>query len=165
MKVSLLDALTVVSLRIGQAKQPLLQKGARPQQSASRTPKTGRNGPYSFSFQKAKAMFCRPWVSQTPAMPSSPHLYARDRAWSCGKSSGEQRRERGAKLLGESKKLTAPGVTVSAVVLSHCIGLVRHGTTPPKLPVSRKEAHPWPTGAPRRRTPISSSISCGCGPP
>lgn len=41
---------------------------------------------YSSSFQKVNAMFWRPWVSETPAMPSSPHLKARDRACSCGKS-------------------------------------------------------------------------------
>jgi hypothetical protein len=43
---------------------------------------------YSFSFQKAKATFCRPCESQTPAMPSSPQRKARERAMSCVKSAG-----------------------------------------------------------------------------
>lgn len=41
---------------------------------------------YSSPFQNAKAMFCRPCVSETPAIPSSPHLNVRERACSCGKS-------------------------------------------------------------------------------
>jgi hypothetical protein len=37
---------------------------------------------HSFSFQKEKAMFMRPWVSETPAMPSSPQRKALERAMS-----------------------------------------------------------------------------------
>jgi hypothetical protein len=43
---------------------------------------------YSFSFQNAKATFCRPCESQTPAIPSSPQRKARERAMSCVKSAG-----------------------------------------------------------------------------
>jgi hypothetical protein len=37
---------------------------------------------HSFSFQKEKAMFMRPWVSETPAIPSSPQRKALERAMS-----------------------------------------------------------------------------------
>lgn len=47
---------------------------------------------YSFSFQKLKVIFSQPWVSETPAMPSSPHRKARDRACSWGKSATEGQR-------------------------------------------------------------------------
>ena len=58
MEVSLLDALAVVPLRVGQAKQTLLEKGASSSQQVGRNSgPAARNWPYSFSFQKAKAMF------------------------------------------------------------------------------------------------------------
>lgn len=41
---------------------------------------------YSFSFQNANAMFWKPCVSETPAIPSSPHLKALERASSWVKS-------------------------------------------------------------------------------
>jgi len=44
------------------------------------------NVSYSFSFQKEKAMCCRPCVSDTPAIPSSPQRYALDLEWSWEKS-------------------------------------------------------------------------------
>lgn len=56
-------------------------------------------------------------------MPSSPHLYARDRAWSWGKSR-EQQGEHGGVVGRTGSKLTAPRIAVLAIILSHCIGLV-----------------------------------------
>jgi hypothetical protein len=56
-KVSLLDALTVISLRVRQAKQALFEKGARSSQQASHSAVSGSTWPYSFSFQNANAMF------------------------------------------------------------------------------------------------------------
>lgn len=76
MEMSFLDALAMVSLGIGQAKKPFLQEGARYLSTCRPAGALyGYEGlaAYSCSFQKAKEMFCRPWVSQTPAMPSSPH--------------------------------------------------------------------------------------------
>ena len=79
------DTLSMVPLRIRQTEQPLLQKITILCQQRETTA-VRQWMPYSFSFQNAKAMFCRPWVSETPAMPSSPHLNVLDLAWSCVKS-------------------------------------------------------------------------------
>lgn len=74
---------------------------------------------HSFSFQKAKAMFSRPCVSDTPAMPSSPHRYVLDRAWSCEKSGNlinELHTVQSQRKRGEEKDLerTAPRISVLA---------------------------------------------------
>jgi hypothetical protein len=57
MEVGLPDTLTVVPLRVGQAKQPLLEKGASTSQPGDQNNDSGSDWPYSFSFQKANAMF------------------------------------------------------------------------------------------------------------
>lgn len=79
----LLNRLAMVSLRIRKAEESLLEK-------ITTLISTVRNPfhlvTYSFSFQKAKVMFWRPWVSETPAIPSSPHRYARERDMSWEKS-------------------------------------------------------------------------------
>jgi len=85
MEVGLLDTLSVVSLWVGKTKETLLEE---------RTDKRVSLGnhfeehsiSYSFSFQKENAMCCRPWVSDTPAIPSSPQRYALDLECSWEKS-------------------------------------------------------------------------------
>jgi hypothetical protein len=72
--MSFLDTLAVVTLRVGQAEEALFEERAG-LLVGWRTNSVGEiveEKTYSFSFQKAKAIFSRPWVSQTPAMPSSP---------------------------------------------------------------------------------------------
>lgn len=85
MKVGFLDTLTVVTLRVGQSKETFLEERARFRVSGYSVENDWRQT-YSSSFQNAKAMFWRPWVSDTPAIPSSPHRKARDRASSWVKS-------------------------------------------------------------------------------
>jgi len=85
MEMGLFDTLSVVSLRVGKTEETLLEE---------RTDKCISLGnhfkeysiSYSFSFQKEKAMCCRPWVSDTPAIPSSPQRYALDLECSWEKS-------------------------------------------------------------------------------
>ena len=93
MKMGFLDALSVVALGVREAKEALFQKVAVVCQARNIFMKPRVWFAYSSSFQKLNPMFCRPWVSETPAMPSSPHLNARDRACSCGKSAGGGQRE------------------------------------------------------------------------
>lgn len=85
MEVGFFDALAVVPLGIGESKESFLEEctatGQKPEPYY-----TFKATAYSSSFQKLKPMFSKPWVSQTPAIPSSPHRNARDRAWSWGKS-------------------------------------------------------------------------------
>ena len=85
MEVYFFDALTVVPQWIGQSEQTFLEKV---------TDNVNTHGlclefygcTHSSSFQKENAMFCNPCVSDTPAIPSSPHLKVLERACSCGKS-------------------------------------------------------------------------------
>lgn len=74
MEMGLLDALAMVPLWVGQAEESFLEEWAVSRQRPSPTMHNGRLQTHSFSFQKAKAIFWKPWVSLTPAMPSSPHL-------------------------------------------------------------------------------------------
>lgn len=74
MEMGLLDALAMVPLWVGQAEQSFLEKWATSRQWLDLTMHVSRLQTHSFSFQKAKAIFWKPWVSLTPAMPSSPHL-------------------------------------------------------------------------------------------
>lgn len=74
MEMSLLETLAMVPLWVGQAEESFLEERAVSRQRLNLTMYIGRLQTHSFSFQKAKAMFWKPWVSQTPAMPSSPHL-------------------------------------------------------------------------------------------
>jgi hypothetical protein len=78
-------------------------------------------------------MFCRPWESETPAIPSSPHRKALDRAMSWVKSGNGKPRSK-----QQWDKPTAPSVSIVAakmvskqsksggqhvdlrVILSHC---------------------------------------------
>lgn len=75
MEMCLFDAFTMVSLWIGKTKESFLEERTR---FASAIELYICNLPskdtHSSPFQKANAMFWYPWVSQTPAMPSSPHL-------------------------------------------------------------------------------------------
>ena len=72
MKVSLLDTLTMVSLRIRETEKSFLEKVTGKQLLAAHCCEESIGKTYSFSFQKEKAIFCSPCVSDTPAMPSSP---------------------------------------------------------------------------------------------
>lgn len=74
MEMGLFDALAMVALRVGQTKKSLLEKGTASCQQLGLQKFAERAETHSFPFQNANAMFCRPCVSQTPAMPSSPHL-------------------------------------------------------------------------------------------
>lgn len=74
MEMGLLETLAMVSLWVGQAEQSFLEEWAVSRQRRGPAKRVGRVQTHSFSFQKAKAMFWKPWVSLTPAMPSSPHL-------------------------------------------------------------------------------------------
>jgi hypothetical protein len=79
-KVSFLDTLTMISLRIRQSKQALFQEVTVNSQCQNAAQMAyAETVTYSFSFQKANAMFSKPWVSETPAIPSSPHRYVLDR--------------------------------------------------------------------------------------
>jgi hypothetical protein len=82
--VALLQRLAVVTLRVGQTEQTLLEEVTEETSEHHRQPEGAIT--YSSPFQKAKATFCRPWESQTPAMPSSPQRKARERAMSWVKS-------------------------------------------------------------------------------
>lgn len=71
MEMGFLDTLAVNALGIGQTKQSFFEVIAElDQRTCSQSLGWNTN---SFSFQKAKAMFIRPCVSETPAIPSSPH--------------------------------------------------------------------------------------------
>lgn len=72
---------------------------------------------HSFSFQKENAMFCSPWVSETPAIPSSPHLKTLDRASSWVKSTFRQYKLERSRVLSSS--LTRPRITISTVILAN----------------------------------------------
>lgn len=81
MEMGFLDTFAVVSLRVGQSKKTLLQKGTSISIRTMFVFGYLRIGiAHSSSFQKAKPMFWSPCVSETPAIPSSPHLKVRDRA-------------------------------------------------------------------------------------
>ena len=82
-EMGFLQRLAVVALWIRKTEQSLFEEVARSCQFGTTTSAVST---YSFSFQNEKAMFCRPWESQTPAMPSSPQRKARDRAMPCVKS-------------------------------------------------------------------------------
>ena len=84
MEMSFFDTFSVIALWVGETKQALLEEVT----NIVRTDTKAIQSTHSSSFQKVKAMFCQPCVSETPAIPSSPHLKARDRAWSWGKSGG-----------------------------------------------------------------------------
>lgn len=88
MEVRFFDTFTMVSLWIGQTEESLLEEGTNILSALGSAEQGGMVSTHSFSFQKAKATFWIPWVSQTPAIPSSPHLYARERACSWVKSCG-----------------------------------------------------------------------------
>lgn len=77
---------------------------------------------YSFSFQKLKAMFSQPWVSQTPAIPSSPHRKALDRACSWGKSLKTWLISYQLSSEYQLPVLTTPSVTIRTVVFANCSG-------------------------------------------
>ncbi len=83
MEMGFLDALAMIALGIRQAEETLLEERTIRLVSVTDQPKRGTLGTerktYSFSFQKEKAMFWKPWVSQTPAIPSSPQRYVRNR--------------------------------------------------------------------------------------
>lgn len=85
MEMGFFDTFTVVSLGVRQAEQTLLEKitGAWVNFALGFS---NRILTYSSPFQNVKAIFCKPWVSETPAIPSSPQRKVRDRAWSCEKS-------------------------------------------------------------------------------
>ena len=82
--MALFERLAVVTLRVGQSEKALLEEVAAGKSAC--VAKVALAHTYSFSFQKAKAMFWKPCESDTPAMPSSPQRKARDRAMSCVKS-------------------------------------------------------------------------------
>jgi hypothetical protein len=79
MKMRLLDTLSMIALWIRKTKETFLEEIAvdRQQKEAFASQLRQTN---SSSFQKAKDMFWKPCVSETPAMPSSPHLKALERA-------------------------------------------------------------------------------------
>ena len=85
MEVCLLDTLAMIALGIRQTEQAFFQEITKVRQYQYGVELT-EGGINSCSFQKANAMFCRPCVSETPAIPSSPHLKALDRACPWGKS-------------------------------------------------------------------------------
>lgn len=74
MEMGLFDTLAMVPLWVGQTEESFLEEWAMSCQRLGLTMHIGRLQTHSFSFQKAKAIFWKPWVSLTPAMPSSPHL-------------------------------------------------------------------------------------------
>jgi hypothetical protein len=81
MEMRFFNTFAVVSLRVGQSEKTLLQKGTNLSIRTMFVFGDLRNGiAHSSSFQKAKPMFWNPCVSETPAIPSSPHLKVRDRA-------------------------------------------------------------------------------------
>lgn len=65
------DTLAVVTLGIRQSEQTLFE--ARTAYVSLDVIRIDQKLAYSFSFQKEKAMLSKPWVSDTPAIPSSPH--------------------------------------------------------------------------------------------
>lgn len=82
--MALFERLAVVTLWVRQTEKALLQKVAV--EKSADMAEVALAHTYSFSFQKAKAMFWKPCESDTPAIPSSPQRKARDRAMSCVKS-------------------------------------------------------------------------------
>lgn len=84
MEMTLLERLAVVTLGVRETEKALLQEVTA--EKLVYISKYCMLHAYSFSFQKAKAMFWKPCESDTPAMPSSPQRKARDRAMSCVKS-------------------------------------------------------------------------------
>lgn len=56
-KMGLLDTLAMVPLWVGQAKESLLEEGTMSHYQSDPTKHAGGMQTYSFSFQKAKAMF------------------------------------------------------------------------------------------------------------
>lgn len=84
MEMGLFDTLSMVTLGVRQAEQSLLEEITVVKvRTGLELPSSGT---HSSPFQNAKAIFCKPWVSETPAIPSSPHRKALDLAWSWGKS-------------------------------------------------------------------------------
>jgi len=79
--VGFLDTLAVDTLWVGETEETFLDV-ATAGLSALLIHNGGLEGTRSFSFQKEKAMFILPWVSDTPAMPSSPQRKALARAMS-----------------------------------------------------------------------------------
>ena len=86
-KVGFFDRFAMDTLRVGQTEQAFFEEWAGTVlvsidfQNNRLLLKT-----HSFSFQNAKAMCMRPWVSETPEIPSSPQRKARLRAMSWVKS-------------------------------------------------------------------------------
>ena len=71
MEMAFLDTLAVNTLRVGKTEKTLLEEGTEAVLGDGSGDRIVWKA-YSFPFQKAKAMFWRPWVSETPAIPSSP---------------------------------------------------------------------------------------------
>lgn len=120
MEMCLLDTLSMVTLRVRKTKQTFFEEITSGLSETCLVYHAAIS--HSSSFQKAKAIFCRPWVSETPAMPSSPHLKALDLAWSWVKS----RLLLGLQLCQLAKGdriLTAPSITVGAVIFSYYVRL------------------------------------------
>ena len=134
MKVSLFDTLSMVALWISESKQAFLEiVTVVSQQQLTCTCKVKTD---SFSFQKEKAMFSKPCVSETPAIPSSPQRYVRERACSWGKSRIAglwsvhilDKARASYDMLGKNERcvgdkmcdgLTTPGIAIGRVVFTN----------------------------------------------
>jgi len=158
----------VVALWIRKTEKALLQEVTASRSAQVRA--AAMMQAYSFSFQKAKAIFWKPCESDTPAMPSSPQRKARDRAMSCVKS--EQLAEAMARMKNayDSRHLHRDCTGLLArngvqkhvqqeghprVIFTNCTCV-----SPEPCTSTERKTDLWPTAVRKRRAPIASSKRC-----